>query len=264
MWRQICQTEAELPKEQKVVYKYRRSFYYYVLGMAATKDGLLYSLPKKKVITLKDYVAKVRNFIYDSMPKRPLWRSPWDGLNELVYKWKHFDDEYNERVEARQRQIKELRSKANYIWDWENEAKERRKKIEAEIAAIDKENTEDEAPLWPSTLRDLCSTFHVSMTTAKQFKDWLKQYCKYDSSDYYGDDCKDVYWPLPKSAMVKQDPKPDIVDVDEHVGDVDDGDDDNDNIDDTDAGIEHDIQAVVNSGERPVGRIDDEEAELPF
>ena len=262
MWRQICQTEAHLPKEQKVVYKYRRSFYYYVLGMAATKDGLLYSLPKKKVITLDGYIDKVRKFVFDSMPKKILWRSPWDGLNELVYKWKHFDDEYNERVEARRRHINTLRSKISCIWTWEADANERKAKLEAEIAAIDKENNDDEAPLWPSTLRELCSTFHVSMTTAKQFKDWLKQYCKYDSSDYYGDDCKDVYWPKPHSVTDKKDSEPDIVDVDEHVDNVDVDDDD---IDDTDAGIDHDIQAVVNSGDRPVGRIDDdEEAELPF
>ena len=258
MWRQICQTEAALPKEQQVVYKYRRSFYYYVLGQAATKDGLLYNLPKKKVISLTEYMVKVRKFIYQSLPPKHIWwRCPWDGLNELVYQWQHFDDEYNARVEAREKRIRELRGKANSIWPWEHDSDDRRAKVEAEIDAIEKEDADDEAPEWPNTLRELCSTFHVSMTTAKQFKDWLEQYRKYDQDAYSGDDYKCVCWALPKSVKAKkQDPKPEPDKVD-----VDDGDDD---IDDTDAGIDHDIQSVVNSGDRPIGRIDDEEAELPF
>ena len=263
MWRQICQAEAALPKDQQVVYKYRRSFYYYVLGMAATKDGLIYNLPKKKVISLKDYVAKLSKFIYDTLPNKVMWRSPWDGLNELVYKWKHFDDEYNERVEARRKQINALRSKISCIWAWEADANERKAKLESEIEALEKEDYDDEAPEWPSTLRELCSTFHVSMTTAKQFKDWLKQYCKYNQSEYFGDYPKDVSWRFPKSVRDKnQDPKPetDMIDVDEHV---DEGDDD---VSDADGGIEHDIQSVVNSGVRPVGRVDDDDeiSELPF
>lgn len=261
-WRQICQEEATLPKEQKVVYKYRRSFYYYVLGMAATKDGLLYSLPKKKVVSLTAYMVKVRKFIYQSLPPKNIWwMSPWDGLNELVYKWKHFDDEYTERVAARKKRISKLRSEANYIWDWEADADARRNKILAEIAVIEKEDDDDEAPEWPSTLRELCSTFHVSMTTAKQFKDWLRQYELYAKDAYDGEDFKLVSWAPPKSAKIKQDtkPEPDMVDVDGHVEDSDDG------IDDTDVGIERDIQSVVNSGERPVGRVEDDEiSALPF
>lgn len=264
-WRQICKDEARLPKEQQVVYKYRRSFYFYVRGMAATQKGLLYSLPKSKVITLEAYVKKLCKFIYKSLSGDWYWECPWDGLNELVYKWQHYEDEYNERVEGRTRRIKELRSKVSTIWDWEAGAKERKDKILAEISSIDKENSDDEPPEWPSTLRDLCSTFHVSMTTAKQFKDWLKQYEKYDSDRFWdAEKSRTIGWALPRSAKNTDEQQPeqqDIIDLSKVNKDAD--------VDDTedsvDANIDHDIQAAVNSGNRPVGSIDDDEiSELPF
>lgn len=265
MWRQICQAEARLPKEQQVVYKYRRSFYFYVRGMAATQKGLLYSLPKSKVVTLEDYVKKLRKFIYQSLSGNWYWECPWNGLNEIVYRWKHYEDEYNARQEARGKRIKELRSKADYIWDWEADAKERRNKVLAEIAAVEKELEDDEAPDWPTTLRELCTQFNISMPTAKMFKDWLKQYEKYNSDRYWDSEKnRTISWALPRSAKSKGEKQPeqqDFVDLSKVNKDVD--------VDDTedsvDTNIDHDIQAAENSGERPVGRIDDDEiSELPF
>lgn len=264
-WRQICRAEAALPKEQQVVYKYRRSFYFYVRGMAATQKGLLYSLPKSKVITLEDYTKKLCKFIYKSLSGNWYWECPWDGLNELVYKWKHFEDEYNARQEARGDRIKELQSKRYHIWDFSSEGDSKKDTIDAEIAKLEKEIEDDDPPDWPSTLRDLSTQFKVSMTTAKMFKDWMKQYEKYDSDRFWDSEkSRTIRWELPRSAKdngEKQPEQQDFVDLSK----VNKDDDIDDTEDSVDTNIDHDIQAAVNSGNRPVGSIDDDEiSELPF
>lgn len=264
-WRQICKDEARLPKEQQVVYKYRRSFYFYVRGMAASQKGLLYSLPKSKVVTLEDYVKKLHRFIYQSLSGNWYWECPWNGLNEIVYKWKHYEDEYNARQEARGKRIKELQSKRYGLWDFEESDRPKIAAINAEIATIEKEIEDDEAPDWPTTLRELCTQFNISMTTAKMFKDWLNQYEKYNSDRFWDSEKRrTISWALPRSAKdngEKQPEQQDFVDLSKVNKDAD----VEDSEDSVDTNIDHDIQAAENSGERPVGRIDDDEiAELPF
>lgn len=265
MWKQICRDEAALPKEQQVVYKYRRSFYFYVLGMAANQKGLLYSLPKSKVITLEDYVKKLCNFIYKSLSGNWGWECPWDGLNELIYKWKHFEDEYNARQKARGERIKELQHKRNFIWSFDSDGASKKANYDAEIAKLEKEIEDDDPPDWPSTLRELCTQFKVSMTTAKMFKDWLKQYAKYDHERYWDSEkSRTIGWALPRSVKDKDEQKPeqqDIIDLSKVNSEDADGEETEDSVD---TNIEHDIQAAINSGNRPVGSIDDDEAPLPF
>ena len=271
MWKQICKDEASLPKDQQVVYKYRRSFYFYVLGLAASKDGLLYSLPKKKIITLDDYNSKLSRFIYDSLPKKCIWECPWDGLNFLVYKWKHYDDEYDQRHDERQRRISEL-EKSKYDWCFINDRK-KNAEIDAKIKVIEDEDEDDSPPTFPKTLRAICEEFDVSMTTAQQFKLWLKQYYKYDSKMAWGDESKKIRWPLPKS--MRDESKPDKADSDfidldskddSNVYRIKDDDEDEDiDIPSDDADIEHDIQSAVDSGKRPEGRWDiDDDTSSPF
>lgn len=262
MWKQICRDEAALPKEQQVVYKYRRSFYFYVIGRAVRKDGLLYPLPKSKVITLEDYVKKLCKFIYKSLSGNWYWECPWDGLNELIYTWKHYEDEYNARQEERGTRIKELQHKRNFIWSFDDDGASKKASYDAEIAKLEKEIEDDDPPDWPSTLRELSTQFHVSMTTAKMFHDWRKQYAKYDNDRYFGDKALEIGWALPRSAKdngEKQPEQQDIIDLSKVNTDSDDGDEES-----VDTNIDHDIQAAINSGVRPVGSIDDEEAELPF
>lgn len=262
MWKQICREEATLPKDKKVVYKYMRSFYYYVLGMAVNQKGLLYNLPKKKVITLDDYTKKLFKFIHSSFGKYWEWKCPWDGLNEMVYRWKHFEDGYNERQAARVKRMDELKSKCDKIWFCDDDAASKKAKIDAEIAKIDKEIDADDPPEWPSTLRELCKKFGVSMTTAKMFKDWMKQFARYDR-DIYWDVVKSrkIQWALPKSEN-KNDDQTDDDFVDTSKINTDDNDDDDDE-ESVDSSIDRDIQAVENSGDRPVGSID-EDVYLPF
>ena len=268
-WRQICRDEAALPKEQQVVYKYRRSFYYYVLGMAATKDGLLYALPKSKVITLTDYYStKVSRFIFKSLPKQWHWESPWDGLNLLVYKWKHCDDEYDQRCADRQKRIDELEERKDDIIGWDKDADKKRAEIDAQIKLIEAEDDEDLPPDFPTTLRAICDEFGVSMTTAQQFKLWLKQDKKYNSKEYDSNEYRNVYWPAPKSTDGKDnDNHNDILDLTNIESTQD---DDTDELEPTpEDTIEHDIQAAVNSGNRPEGRWDTGEGDdglepLPF
>lgn len=260
MWRQICKDEAALPKDQQVVYKYRRSFYYYVLGMAATKNGLLYSLPKKKVITLNEYWQKLSRFIFDSLPKSYKWECPWDGLNTLVYRWKHYNDEYDQRCAERQLRISELEKSKPY-WDFSESDKRKRDEIDAKIQQIEDEGDDDSPPDFPKTLRAICDEFDVSMTTAQQFKLWLKQYYKYDHEKAWSDECREISWPLPKA--MRDESKPDKADSDfiDLDAKADNADDDADDVDipSDDAEIEHDIQSAVNSGNRPQGRWDKED-----
>ena len=262
MWKQICKAEAALPNEQHVVYKDRRSFYFYVRGMAATQKGLLYSLPKSKVITLEAYVKKLCKFIYKSLSGNWYWECPWNGLNELIYTWKHYEDEYNARQEERGTRIKELQHKRNFIWSFDDDGASKKASYDAEIAKLEKEIEDDDPPDWPSTLRDLSTQFHVSMTTAKMFKSWINQYSKYDSDRYWDSEkSRTIAWALPRSAkdnVEKQPEQQDFVDLSK-VNSEDDGDEES-----VDTNIDHDIQAAINSGNRPVGSIDDEEAELPF
>lgn len=263
MWKQICKNEAALPKEQQVVYKYRRSFYFYVRGMAVNQKGLLYSLPKSKVITLEAYVKKLCKFIYKSLSGNWLWESPWDGLNELVYKWKHYEDEYNSRQEDRGNRINELQYKRKFIWSYDSDGASKKAKFDDEIAKLEKEIEDEDPPDWPSTLRALSTQFHVSMTTAKMFKGWIQQYEKYDRERFWDSEkSRTIGWALPRSAKDKDEPQPeqqDLIDLSK-VNNDDDSDEES-----VDASIDHDIQAAENSGERPVGRIDDDEiSELPF
>lgn len=257
-WRQICREEAALPKEQQVVYKYRRGFYYYVLGQAATKDGLLYPLPKSKVITLSKYTQKQFRFIEHSLPKQCCWFSPWNGLNLLVDKWKHWNDEYDQRCDDRQKRLDKLEYRNEHIFGWDEFASKKRAEIKAEMKVIELEADADNPPDFPETLRAICDEFGVSMTTAQQFKLWLEQYKKYNSDMYYSDRSRKVAWPAPKSTDNEDnDNHKDILDltnIESTQGDDTDDDDETElTPEDT---IEHDIQAAVNSGNRPEGRWD--------
>lgn len=65
MWRQICRDEAALPKEQQVVYKYRRGFYYYVLGQAATKASVFSTAVARPI---KERIAESATSILGTRP----------------------------------------------------------------------------------------------------------------------------------------------------------------------------------------------------
>ena len=146
---------------------------------------------------------------------------------------------------------------------------EHKQKIDAEVAEVDREmDSLGDRPIFPTTMRAICAEFGVSMTTAKQFLDWKRQYKTYNSDSY---DKKLVHWEYKymgpvaddKSGMVDTSaaPKPDYRIRDDDEDDQDDIAEDNDETDDV---IERSVQSVVNSGARPEGRIDDDEAELPL
>ena len=101
-----------------------------------------------------------------------------------------------------------------------------------------------------------------------QFKLWLKQYKKYNSKEYDSNEYRNVYWPAPKSTDGKDnDNHNDILDLTNIESTQD---DDTDELEPTpEDTIEHDIQAAVNSGNRPEGRWDTGEGDdglepLPF
>lgn len=92
----------------------------------------------------------------------------------------------------------------------------------------------------------------------------MKQYEKYDTDRYWDSEkSRTIGWALPRSAKdtgEKQPEQQDFVDLTKAKSD-----DEGDTEDSVDTNIDHDIQAAVNSGNRPVGSIDDDEiSELPF
>lgn len=259
MWSYVCHLENEAYKKDRfnsVIFKYQKSFYFYALGRAVGKDGKVYALPKKKCIDIRTYAGKVtEKFIWH---RSSMWVCPWDDLNTLIYEWIHYEDEYNERSSARQKRIDELDDKIK----WEKAFMADVKKYEEEKAMLEKEDDEDESPEFPTTLRAICDEFHVSMTCAQRFKLWRRQCCKERSDEYFA---KSVYWTLPKSKSQSSKQDEDFIDTDDVNKKPTDtsADDEENKDDDLEPNIDEDITSVENSGERPIGNLD-EDNELPW
>lgn len=253
-WNSVCEQERKISgSPESIVFKFRRSFYYYALGMGATKDGLLYNLPKNKAYTVDTYMSdkKVRRFIYRTAK---VWMCPWEDLNDLVYRFKHYNDEYN----AKCKELSALIEKKEY--DRIYTVGEDRDKLDKEIEALNKELDDIEEPVFPSTQRAIVEEFHVSMTSAARFRLWRKQLAKYREIYYPEGALEHVSWPLPK--WVKSDDEKDFIDTDKPNENDDDGQDDITPV--TDESVDKAIQSAINSGERPSGRWDEKEEDLPF
>ena len=82
-WDALLKEEAALPKEQRVWCKYYRSFLYYGLGQAISKDGYVYQLPKDKMIKSTEYFNRNWKLLSHKNPIE-CWKSPWKALNGLV------------------------------------------------------------------------------------------------------------------------------------------------------------------------------------
>lgn len=246
MWKQICTAESKLPNTEQVVFKYAKGYYYYVEGKGATKDGLLYELPKKKRHTIKTYRDQVvYRFIWH---KCKIWECPWDDLNMLIEKYKHYKDEWFARCEARTNEIDdcEVMVKRN-SWLGPSDMVD---KFKMRLAELEKEDEDDVEPVFPKTVRAICDEFHVSMTSAQRMRCWIKQMNK-ETDFKYSDDPRNLTWDSVNRNS--DDDEQDMLDTETE---------DSEEIN-IESSIDHDIESVVNSGERPVGNWDDG-AELPF
>ena len=245
-WKRVCTEEANLPESERVVTKYRRSYSYYVDGLAATKEGLLYHLPKAKTFDIKRYTSEVViKYIWKTV--NDFWYCPWSDLNRLVDIYKHYYDDFFARREARYDRIDEIEKKLKNMWFESDE----RKALQSERDRLEKEDDDDIADDFPETTRAICAKFHVGMASAQRFRVWLKQ--MNSETDYkYLDDPRKIPW---SSKKIKQRKTVDLVDTDIINIDTTES--------DIDKSIEHAAQLVANSGDRPVGRLDDS-AELPF
>jgi hypothetical protein len=243
-WDSVCEAERKISGQpESIVCKFRRSFYYYAMGMAANKDGQLYKLPKSKVMSLTAYVQlpAVRKFIYR---KIEFWYCPWRDLNMLVDAFKHHQDKYIERLRTLQKTIDNLESSIRHSWNDEAKKDMSMRRDEAQKLFDDLDE-----PEFPMTQRSIVDTYHVSMTSAARFLHWYRQMIK-ETEWIPGTSLpSEVSWCGEKPKKVKDF--------------VDDTDDDDDTLMD-EADIEHAIQSVVNSGERAIGRWDSNEGNLPF
>lgn len=240
-WHAVCEAERKIAGQpESIVYKFRRSFYFYALGMAVNKDGLVYNLPKAKVMDLDTYrkLPSVRRYIWNRLE---VWYCPWRDLNMLVDAWQHHQDKYCERIKTLNDTIDQIEDRLRWTIDAEEKVRLAERSREANKILDDLEE-----PEFPMTQRAIVDAYHVSMTSAARFLHWYKQMVKKTGYQAWSDTPSKVYWPGKKPKKVKQlEPEVD----DNPVDDVD---------------IDKAIQAVVNSGDRPVGRVDDETSDLPF
>lgn len=252
MWNHVCKAEAELNgSPESIVYKFQRSFYFYALGQAVTKDGLVYNLPKSKVFTIDTYTSdpSIRRFIYK---QADMWMCPWDDLNMLVYKWRHYEDDFNAQCDDINEQIAKLNKDLLYAWG------DQRTAIEGQIKDLEDKLENLDEPVFPTTQREIVEQFHVSRTSAARFRMWVKQLAKYNNDAYW--DKSKLYWSASPKFLKD-------ADVDEEAEEsekdfIDTGSDDDDTGSGPDISIDQVAQSVANSGERPVGRVDD--AVMPF
>lgn len=258
-WHHVCEEEAKLSGSsdpdmvaKSIGFKFKRSFYYYAMGMGATKDGLLYNLPKNKAYTVATYMLD-KNIFRFMIRTAKVWVCPWEDLNDLVYRFKHYNDEYNNKCKELSDLIKHKEFERVFL------SGEDRDKLEKEIEALNKALDDIEEPTFPKTQRAIVEEFHVSMTSAARFILWRKQLRKAKNL-WDPDDVEEVSWPLPK--WVKSEAENDFIDTDKPNENDDDGQDDISPA--TDESVDKAIQSAINSGERPSGRWDEEEENLPF
>lgn len=243
-WNSVCEAERKLSgTKDSVVYKYTKSFYFFALGMGATLDGKLYHLKKDLKFDIKKYLLykDVSKYIYKGAD---CWRCPWDDLNTLVYKYKHYKDAFYAECDRLNDERDKIIDK--YSFDYFDDAKKRR---DAEIAVIEKQLDDLDEPFFPDTQRAIVAEFGVSMSSATRFRRWLKQLWRYaEDKDALYDERK-ISWTPPKS--VKDKSKQDFIDI-KAAADV--PDDAPDDAEDSDESIDTAIQRAVDSGDRPVGR----------
>lgn len=239
-WNAVCDSERKIAGQpESIVYKFRRSFYFYALGMAVNREGLVYNLPKSKVMDLNTYLKlpSVRRYIWHRIEE---WYCPWRDLNMLVDAFKHHQDKYCERIKTLNDTIETLENKLR--WSIEIDKSDLIARRDEAQKILD----DLEEPAFPMTQRAIVDAYHVSMTSAARFLHWYKQMMKQTDYMPWSTPPSKVYWPGAKPKKVKQ--------LETEVDDTP--------IDDVD--IDKAIQAVVNSGDRPVGRVDDDTSDLPF
>lgn len=251
MWNHVCKAEAGLNgSPESIVYKFQRSFYFYALGQAVTKDGLVYNLPKSKVFTIDTYTSdpSIRRFIYK---QADMWMCPWDDLNMLIYKWRHYEDDFHAQCDDINEQIAKLNKELLYVWG------EQRTTLEGQIKDLEDKLDSLDEPVFPTTQREIVEQFHVSRTSAARFRMWVKQLAKYNHDAYW--DKSKLYWSASPKFL-----KDAEVDEEAEAGTdfIDTVADDDDTGSGPDLSIDQVAQSVANSGERPVGRVDD--AVMPF
>ena len=238
-WNAVCEYERKLSgTKDSVVYTYTKSFYFYAMGMGATLEGRLYHLTKSAKFDITKYLQHKDTCKY-IFPITSSWKCPWNDLNRLVYRFIHWEDDFESQCAAYNKKIEEIQKEYQYRFGDEDEAECNRK-----IEAVQNELDSLECPAWPKTQRALVDTFHVSMTSATRFVRWRKQLAKVDSKAYY--DPKKIRWTPPKACKEDfidvEDTHDDIVDIDDTLAPVDDSVD-----------IDLAIQRAVDSGNRPIG-----------
>lgn len=209
MWHKVVNEENN-GRGVGVIDKYRRSFLFYVKGQAINRStGLPYSLPKDKVFTVNSYVtAKIGKYV-GSVARRWQWKCPWDDLNQLVYNWEHYRDEWDKRSSERIDRMDKLEDIMSSNNDWLY-SKARKKEALEEYERLEKECEDDPRPEFPETVRAISKEFHVSHTSAQRFKVWLKQFHETDSKNYWA---RKPGWRRPKSYVAPVDDDDGLLDI---------------------------------------------------
>ena len=258
-YKRVIEEEKTKPEEERIWFGLNRSFYYYGLGMAATKDKTLIYLPKSKRCPLDLYISRIRKY-KRSLDK--MWRCPWTDLNRIINACKHWDDETNAKFDELNAKVNELcrdyvihyggRStiiEADDVDTFGDIFGQKPSDAErAEILQAIAERDACEAPEFPRTYDEFVKQFNVATTTVRRYKLFLEQLYKNNES---------AYWKLTahnstKSYLTQYDKtetkhKPTLAEkVAEEVETSLDTEQDF-------VSIDVDIQAAQNSGKRPEG-----------
>lgn len=227
-YKAVIATENAKPEEDRIWTTLKRSFYFYGLGEASNNDGLLYALPKSKRVDLDTYIKRIAKY------KRSLgrlWVCSCSELNKLIYAWVHWEDAWREREDYRTE--KEDRIKVNAMFF----------NREDQIQQIAAERDADKCPQFPSTYEDIRKQFGSSYATISKFKKWLKQFHMTDSDALWSHQPQWAALYDKKTRKSIEAKAVEYLDSNEY--------DDDGNL------IYKIADSVQNSGQRPVGRVDD-------
>lgn len=257
-YRRVLEEEKAKPEEERIWYSLNLSYYYYGLGMAATKDKTLIYLPKSKRCPLDLYISRIRKY-KRSLDKK--WVCPWTDLNRIIYACKHWDDESKAKFDELNAKVNKLchdyitflradtmieADEVDTLRDIFGKKPSDEKRSEILQAIAERDNCE--APPFPRTYDEFTKQFKVATTTVRRYKMFLKQLYKWNEPSYWKltahNSTKTYLTQYDKTEMKH---KPTL--AEKVAEDVETSLDTEQDF----VSIEFDIQAAQNSGQRPEG-----------
>ena len=229
-YKAVIEAEKAKPEEDRIWSTLKRSFYFYALGQATNKEGLLFPLPKSKRVDIDTYIERIKKY------KRSIshhWACKCAELNKLIYAWCHWEDAWKERETYRDNKEEYITYHTAYCYRDEK------------LRQLEEERDNDPCPEFPSTYKELNKTFGSSYATVSKFKKWLKQFYQADSKAFWNK--TPTWWAFFTAKQLKtiEDKATEYLDPNDH--------DEDGNL------IYKTAESIQNTGVRPSGRVEDDD-----